>query len=99
MSARISRLSTATTPIFPQNNMVSCFSLLVDFFKERNPILMRRKTFFTCKQSSTQDELAFMEDVCSAADKGDIAGMSVEDAICLVYIIGVKDDILRDKLS
>ena len=27
-----------------------------------------------CKQLSTQDELAFMEDVRSAADKGDIAG-------------------------
>ena len=25
--------------------------------------------------------------------------MSVEDAICLVYVIGVKDDVLRDKLS
>ena len=51
---------------------------------------MRRKTFFTCKQSSSQDELAFMEEVRSAADEGDIAGMSVEDAICLVYVIGVK---------
>ena len=40
-----------------------------------------------------------MEDVCSAADEGDIAGMSVEDGICLVYVIGVKDDTLRDKLS
>ena len=60
---------------------------------------MRRKTFFTCRQSATQDELAFMEDVRSAADEGDIAGMSVEDAICLVYVIGVKDDTLRDKLS
>ena len=40
-----------------------------------------------------------MEDVRSAADEGDIAGMSVEDAICLVYVIGVKDDTLRDKLS
>ena len=79
--------------------MVSCFSLLDNFFKERNPILMRRKTFFICKQSSTQDKLAFMEDVRSAADEGDIAGMSVEDTICLVYVIGVKDDILRDKLS
>ena len=60
---------------------------------------MRRKTFFTCRQSATQDELAFMEDVRSSADEGDIAGMSVEDAICLVYMIGVKDDTLRDKLS
>ena len=93
VSARISRLSTATTPIFPQLNMVSCFSLIDNFFKERNPILMRRIFFFTCKQSSTKDELAFMEDVRSAADEGDIAGMSVEDAICLVYVIGVKDDI------
>ena len=99
ISARISRISTATTPIFPQNGVVSCFSLLDDFFKERNPILMRRKTFFTCRQSATQDELAFMEDVRSAADKGDIAGLSVEGAICLVYMIGVKDDILCDKLS
>ena len=40
-----------------------------------------------------------MEDVRSSADEGDIAGMSVEDAICLVYMIGVKDDTLRDKLS
>ena len=40
-----------------------------------------------------------MEDVRSAADKGDIAGMSVDDAICLIYVIGVKDDTLRDKLS
>ena len=40
-----------------------------------------------------------MEDVRRAADEGDLAGMTVEDAICLVYVLGVKDDTLRDKLS
>ena len=40
-----------------------------------------------------------MGDVRSAADEGDIAGMSIEDAICLVHAIGVKDDTLREKLS
>ena len=52
-----------------------------------------------CRQFSTQDKQVFIEDVRSATDEGDIAGMSVEDAVCLVYIIGVKDGTLRDKLS
>ena len=45
ISARVSRIATGTTPIFPQNGVVSCFSLIDDFFKERNPILMRRIFF------------------------------------------------------
>ena len=100
LSARVSRLVTATTPIFPTPGFVSCFDIIDEFFKERNPVLMRRKAFFTLRQTDAHhDELSFMEDVRRAADEGDLAGMTVEDAICLEYVLGVKDDTLRDKLS
>ena len=98
LSARVSRLVTATTPIFPAPGFVSCFDIIDEFFKERNPVLMRHKAFFTLRQADAHhDELSFMEDVRRAADEGDLAGMTVEDAICLVYVLGVKDDTLRDK--
>ena len=100
LSAHVFRLLTATTPIFPAPGFVSCFDIIDEFFKERNPILMLRKAFFTLRQTDAHhDELSFMEDVRRAADEGDLAGMTVEDAICLVYVLGVKDDALRDELS
>ena len=37
LSARVSRLVTATTPIFPAPGFVSCFDIIDEFFKECNP--------------------------------------------------------------
>ena len=51
LSARVSRLVTATTPIFPAPGFVSCFNIIDEFFKERNPVLMRHKAFFTLRQT------------------------------------------------
>ena len=51
------------------------------------------------KQQSGQDERAFLESIKAAAGKGDIQGMALEDALCLVCLTGIKDNRLREKLS
>ena len=94
---RLTRSIAATTPIIGAAN--SCLNMLLNIFRQKYPLLLRRKTFFQLQQQTGQDERAFVEHLKAAAAGADIQGMNLEDALCLVTISGLKDYRLREKLS
>ena len=51
------------------------------------------------EQQSVQDERAFLESIKAVAGEADIQGMTLEDALCLVWLTGLKDNRLWEKLS
>ena len=87
----------ATTPVLGAG--ASCLTMLVNIFRQKYPLLLRRKTFFGMEQQSGQDERAFLESIKAAAGEADFRGMTLEDALCLVCLTGLKDNRLREKLS
>jgi hypothetical protein len=101
LSTRLARQVTDTTPILAIPNVIveSCMSLLTSFFHERNPLLIRRKKFFSCFQQDGQDELAYREQLRSLAEEADIEHLNYDDCICLMFMMGLKDRNLREKLG
>ena len=91
---RLTSSIAATTPVLGAAN--SCLNVLADTFKQKYPLLLRRKTFFQLQQQSGQDERAFVEHLKAAAAEADIQGMNLEDALCLVTISSLKDSRLRE---
>ena len=98
ISKRITRLATETTPIFPTEGQVSCFDHVDQFFREKVPLLHRRKTFFTYVQQEGQDATQLREELRNLADLGDIAGMDLPGALCLMYVMSVRETKLQEKL-
>jgi hypothetical protein len=92
----ISREATQTTPTLGEN---SCMSILDRVFKNKYPIILRRKSYFSMSQKSGQDERAFLEDLRATADEADIAGMSLNDALCMQLLTGLQDKRLVEKLG
>ena len=87
----------ATTPVLGAG--ASCLTMLANLFRQKYPLLLRKKTFFSMEQQSGQEKRAFMESIKAAAGEADIQGMNLEDALCLVCLTGLKDNRLREKLS
>ena len=50
-------------------------------------------------QQAGHDERSFAEAVKIAANESDIAGMTLQDAMCLVILTGCKDTRLKEKMS
>ena len=98
ISKRITRLASETTPIFPVEGQLTCFDIIDQFFREKIPLLHRRKAFFTYNQQEGQDATQLREKLLSLADEGDIASMDVEGALCLMYTLSVRDRKLHKKL-
>ena len=78
-------MATDTTPIFPMQGQVSCFDYVDEFFKEKGPLIHRRKAFFTYVQQEGQDAIQLREELRNLADLDDIAGMDLPGALCLMY--------------
>ena len=72
-------------------------SKLLEMFRKKYPLLLRRKNFFQMTQQAGQD--AFLELLKCAASEADIEGMSLEDALCLTLLSEVRDVRLKEKLS
>ena len=94
---RLTSAIAATTPVLGAG--ASCLTMLANIFRQKYPLLLRRKTFFSMEQQSGQDERAFLESIKAAAGEADIQGMTLEDALCLVCLTWLKDNRLREKLS
>ena len=79
---RLSSAIAATTPVLGAG--ASCLTMLGNIFRQKYPLLLRRKTYFSMEQQTGQDERAFLESIKAAAGEADIQGMTLEDALCLV---------------
>ena len=97
LSLQLDSSIQATTPVM--GNSVTCLSILTGIFEKKYPVLLHRKNFFSMAQQAGQDERSFAEAVKIAANESDIAGMTLQDAICLVILTGCKDTRLKEKMS
>ena len=98
ISKRITRLTTETTPIFPTDRQESCFDYIDAFFREKIPLIHRRKAFFTYVQQEGQDATQLREELRNLADLGDIAGLDLPGALMLMYTMSIRDVKLQEKL-
>ena len=97
LSLQLDSSIQATTPVM--GNGVTCLSILTGIFEKKYPLLLCRKNFFSMAQQAGQDERSFAEAVKIAANESDIAGMTLQDAMCLVILTGCKDTRLKEKMS
>ena len=72
-------------------------SLVTNFFLEKHPLLLRRKQFFAYRQAEGQDLLSVREDLRLLAEEADMETMNREQCLCLIYLLSVRDDILKEK--
>ena len=86
-----------TTPVI--RGGVTCVTCLAAICKRKYPPLLRRKQFFTMSQQPGQDERAFLENLKAAASKADVGGMTLQDALCMMLVAGIRDTRLKEKLS
>ena len=97
LSLRVSSMLNAATTVLGNND--SCMVHLKNVFSQRYPLLLRRRQFFTMQQQAGQDERAFLESLKLSAAEADVAGMDVQDALCMVLVTGLRDMKLKEKLS
>ena len=97
LSLQMDAIIQMTTPII--GGGVNCLSLLTGLFERKYPLLLGRKNFFDMQQGQGQDERAFADGVVLAGTEANVAGMPLDDALCLVILSGTKDSRLREKMS
>ena len=85
-----------TTPVI--GGGVSCISNLSAIFQRKYPPLLR-KQFFSMSQQPGQNERAFLESLKAAASEADMAGMTLQDALCIMLVTVIRDTRLKEKLS
>ena len=60
LRARVDRESTATTPVYsPIQGLMTCVTVLDNYFLEVNPIHLRRIPFFDARQKEGQSIIEF----------------------------------------
>ena len=96
LSLQLDGSITAQTLVLGAN---SCTSKLVERFRKKYPLLLRKKYFFQMTQQAGQYALSFLEQLKCAASEAYVEGMSLEDALCLTLLSGVRDPRLKEKLS
>ena len=97
LSLQLDSSIQATTPVM--GNGITCLSILTGIFEKKYQVLLGRKNFFSMAQQAGQDKRAFAEAVKIAANESDIAGMTLQDAMCLVILTGCRDIRLKEKMS
>ena len=50
-------------------------------------------------QQPGQDEREFLESLKAAASEADMGGMTLQDALCMMLVTGIRDTRLKEKLS
>ena len=87
-----------TTPVMGGGG-VTCISNLSAIFKRKYPTLLRRKQFFSMLQQPSQDQRAFLESLKAGVSEADVGGMTLQDALCMMLVSGIRDTRLKEKLS
>ena len=86
-----------STPIL--RGGVTCISTLSAIFKRKYPSLLRRKQFFHITLQQGQEERAFLEILKAAASEADVGGLTLQDALCMMLVPGIRYVRLNEKLS
>ena len=69
LRARVDRESTATTTVYsPIQGLMTCITVLDNYFLEVNPIHLRRKQFFDACQKEGQSIIEFRDELLSLMD-------------------------------
>ena len=50
------------------------------------------------KQEEGQDGISWREELRNLADDADIKAMDTSDLLCVIYVTGIRDNDLREKL-
>ena len=96
---RIIRVVTETTPVLPNAaGNPCCLDVIDGLFREKNPVLLRRAQMLGYKQQDGQDGINWREELRNIADDADVDEMTTADLFCVLYVTGVKDNALREKL-
>jgi hypothetical protein len=99
LGKRLIRETTITTPVMPVDGVKTMFSILTSFFNQRYPLILKRRLFFEARQKEGEDERHFIESLMSLAEEADIAGMDLNSSLCLMYMSGLTDPKLRQRLG
>ena len=67
-------------------------------FEEKIPLLLRRVQFIANKQQDGQDGISWREELRNLADDAAIEEMETADLLCVIYVTGIKNDELPEKL-
>jgi hypothetical protein len=73
--------------------------LSIRLFLRTSSLLIRQKQYFSLKQKEGQDEVEFWKELKSLAEEADSKNLKYEDCICLMYMIGLLNRSLREKLG
>ena len=86
-------------PLFPNNaGNPSCFDTIDSLFREKIPVLLRWVQFMNHKPEEGQDGMSWREELRNLADNADIKDIDTSDLLCVIYVTGIRDNNLREKL-
>ena len=96
---RINRVVLETTLLYPNDaDNPSCFETIDSLFREKIPVLLRRVQSMNHKQEEGQDGISWREELRNLADDADIENMDTSDLLCVIYVTGIRDNDLWEKL-
>ena len=75
-----------------------CLDVIDGLFREKTPVLLRRAQMLGYKQEEGQDGINWREELRNIADDADVDEMTTADLFCVLYVTGVRDNALREKL-
>ena len=85
--------------MFPNNAEIPCFFDIIDsLFREKIPLLLRRVQFMSNKQQEGQDGISWREELRNLSDDRAIEDMTTPDLLCVIYVTGIRNNELREKL-
>ena len=99
LEARITDKILPDTPVVSDRaNVISCISILEEEFDLKYPLFARKATLFNLKQKEGQLVSDFAAEVRADANCAKLHELKPEDIIMLIYVTGIGDKVLRDKL-
>ena len=85
--------------MFPNNAEIPCcFDIIDSLFREKIPLLLRRVQFMSNKQQEGQDGISWREKLPNLSDDAAIEDMQTPDLLCVIYVTGIRNNKLREKL-
>ena len=85
--------------MFPNNvNIPCCFDIIDSLFKEKIPLLLRRVQFMSNRQQEGQYGISWREELHNLSDDAAIEDMQMPDLLCVIYVTGIRNNELREKL-